>query len=98
MRSIAFLTHKGGTGKTTLAASLAVAATDAGERVIALDLDPQASLFRWGKRREATKPKQNLSKANASPMFAQFLRASPALGLHSQFLIRRVPTTQLHAS
>jgi chromosome partitioning protein len=52
MRTIAFLTQKGGAGKTTLAASLAVAAACAGERVIALDLDPQASLVRWSKRRE----------------------------------------------
>jgi chromosome partitioning protein len=55
MRSIAFLTQKGGAGKTTLAASLAEAAAHAGERVIALDLDPQASLCRWAKRRAATK-------------------------------------------
>ena len=54
MRTIAFLTQKGGAGKTTLAASLAVAAAHAGERVIALDLDPQASLLRWAKYREAT--------------------------------------------
>jgi chromosome partitioning protein len=53
MRTIAFLTQKGGAGKTTLAASLAVAATAAGERVVALDFDPQASLTRWGKRRES---------------------------------------------
>lgn len=51
MQSIAFLTQKGGTGKTTLAASLAVAAAQAGEKVIALDLDPQGSLARWGERR-----------------------------------------------
>jgi chromosome partitioning protein len=55
MRTIAFLTHKGGAGKTTLAASLAVAAAERGEKVIALDLDPQASLLRWGKRRETAK-------------------------------------------
>jgi chromosome partitioning protein len=55
MRSIAFLTQKGGAGKTTLAASLAVAAADSGERVIALDLDPQASLLRWARRRESIK-------------------------------------------
>jgi chromosome partitioning protein len=55
MRAIVFLTQKGGTGKTTLAASLAVAAAQAGERVIGLDLDPQASLARWGARREAAK-------------------------------------------
>jgi len=52
MRTVALLTQKGGAGKTTLAASL-VAAAAAGERVIVLDLDPQASLVRWGKRREA---------------------------------------------
>jgi len=55
MHSIAFLTQKGGTGKTTLAASLAVAAAASGEKVIALDLDPQASLARWGERRAAAK-------------------------------------------
>ena len=53
MRTIAFLTQKGGAGKTTLAASLAVAAVNTGERVIALDLDPQASLLRWSTYREA---------------------------------------------
>jgi chromosome partitioning protein len=53
MRTIALLTQKGGAGKTTLAASLSVAAAHAGETVIALDLDPQASLLRWGKRRQA---------------------------------------------
>jgi len=54
MRTIAFLTQKGGAGKTSLAASLAVAAAQAGETVIALDLDPQGSLLRWGKYRQAT--------------------------------------------
>jgi len=55
MWTIAFLTQKGGTGKTTLAASLAVAAAEAGEKVITLDLDPQGSLARWGERRAAVK-------------------------------------------
>lgn len=53
MRSIAFLTQKGGAGRTTLAASLAAAAAHAGEKVIALDLDPQGALVRWGQRRDA---------------------------------------------
>jgi chromosome partitioning protein len=53
MRSIAFVTQKGGAGKTTLAASLAEMAASAGERVIALDLDQQQSLTAWGRRREA---------------------------------------------
>jgi len=56
MRTIALLTQKGGAGKTTLAASLAAVAAGAGEKVIALDLDPQSSLTRWGKRRSAANP------------------------------------------
>jgi chromosome partitioning protein len=60
MRSIAFLTQKGGAGKTTLAASLAEAAASTGEKVIALDLDPQQSLVRWGKRRQAASARNNV--------------------------------------
>lgn len=56
MRIIALVTQKGGTGKSTLAASLAVAAGDAGERVAVLDLDPQLSLMNWGERRSADEP------------------------------------------
>ena len=56
MKTIALVTQKGGSGKTTVAASLAVAATEAGETVIALDLDPQGSLLAWGNDREADTP------------------------------------------
>jgi chromosome partitioning protein len=56
MLTIAFVTQKGGAGKTTLAASLAVAAAHSGENVIALDLDPQGSLSAWGNRREGEGP------------------------------------------
>jgi chromosome partitioning protein len=48
MKIITLTTQKGGTGKTTLATSLAVAAMEAGETVAAFDLDPQGSLARWG--------------------------------------------------
>jgi chromosome partitioning protein len=56
MRILTLVTQKGGTGKTTLAASLAVAAAENGERVIALDLDPQGSLATWGDMRDADAP------------------------------------------
>ncbi len=51
MRTIAFINQKGGTGKSTLAACLAVAAKEAGERVFLIDMDPQKSLLKWGHRR-----------------------------------------------
>jgi chromosome partitioning protein len=43
--------QKGGSGKTTLAAQLAVAWARAGARVAALDTDPQGSLAAWRERR-----------------------------------------------
>lgn len=56
MKVIAFMTQKGGAGKTTLAASLGIAAHQDGERVYLIDLDPQGSLASWGERREAEEP------------------------------------------
>lgn len=64
MRIITLVTQKGGTGKTTLAASLAVAAQEAGEKVLALDLDPQGSLATWGDLREADLPHVERVSAN----------------------------------
>ena len=44
MQIITVAVIKGGTGKTTTAAALAQAAAKAGQRVLAIDLDPQANL------------------------------------------------------
>lgn len=55
-RVVAVAVQKGGTGKTTLAASLAVAAAQAGERVTAFDADPQGSLCAWGTVRGGGEP------------------------------------------
>jgi chromosome partitioning protein len=44
--------QKGGAGKTTLAAHLAVAWGNAGRRVALLDIDPQGSLSAWYRLRE----------------------------------------------
>ena len=51
MRTIAFVSQKGGSGKSTIASSLAIAAAEAGERVFVFDMDPQASLVKWAKVR-----------------------------------------------
>jgi chromosome partitioning protein len=52
MRRVAFVTQKGGAGKSTLAACLAVAAREAGERVFLIDLDPLQSLIGWARERD----------------------------------------------
>jgi chromosome partitioning protein len=50
---IAVCNTKGGVGKTTLTASLAVRAAKESKRVALVDLDPQASLTAWFERRGA---------------------------------------------
>ncbi len=57
MKTLAVLAQKGGTGKSTLAAHLAVEACRTGPRpVVLVDLDPQASLRRWYEKRESDAP------------------------------------------
>jgi chromosome partitioning protein len=56
MRIITLVTQKGGTGKSTLATALAVAASEAGENVLALDLDPQGTLTAWATIRKTQPP------------------------------------------
>lgn len=75
MRTIALVTQKGGSGKTTLAACLAVAAAEAGENVIALDLDPQGSLVAWGADRTADGPAVDSLPADKVPQLRQVLAA-----------------------
>lgn len=56
MHIITLTTQKGGAGKTTLATALAVAAQEAGEKVVMIDLDPQRSLLTWAEARADDTP------------------------------------------
>lgn len=75
MKTITLVTQKGGAGKTTLSASLAVAAAQAGERVIALDLDPQGSLAAWGEAREGDSPAVDRLGEDRIPQLPEILAA-----------------------
>lgn len=52
MKSLAVISQKGGSGKSTTAQGLAVEAMRAGLKVALIDLDQQASTGKWSDRRE----------------------------------------------
>lgn len=56
MNVIAFLSQKGGSGKTTLSVHTAVAAEATGQRVCLIDADPQESATAWASARQAQTP------------------------------------------
>jgi chromosome partitioning protein len=56
MKTIAIMSQKGGSGKTTLAVHLAVVAAEDGERVVIVDTDPQKSAGAWYETRTRETP------------------------------------------
>ena len=56
LRTLAVISSKGGTGKTTLALHLAVAAEAAGHKTLVADTDPQKSAWEWREIRKAPRP------------------------------------------
>jgi cellulose biosynthesis protein BcsQ len=56
MKTLAFLSQKGGSGKTTMAVHTAVAAREAGAQVVVIDTDPQQSATVWSEARKADAP------------------------------------------
>ena len=56
LRTLALISQKGGSGKTTLALALAAAHELAGGQAAVIDLDPQGSATVWGRLREGVPP------------------------------------------
>lgn len=56
MKTIAFVTQKGGSGKSTLCINLAVAAQEAGASVCILEMDRQATISDWAEVRKSDSP------------------------------------------
>ncbi|MCE3004854.1 MAG: ParA family protein [Xanthomonadaceae bacterium] len=74
--------QKGGVGKTTTAVALASLVAAEGKRVLAIDLDPHASLSHWLGGAEGPEPRGVADLfADAAPPVSALLRDSGAAGL-----------------
>ena len=67
MKVLGLLSRKGGSGKTTLAVHLAVAAQASGRRVLLVDLDPQGSAAAWWRARTAETPELEAATPDRLP-------------------------------
>lgn len=59
MHTIALVSKKGGTGKSTLAIGLAIAAMQDGHKVCLLEADPQGTVSNWHRRGADAARKRN---------------------------------------
>lgn len=81
MRRIAIINQKGGVGKTTTVANLGAALARAGQRVLAIDLDPQANLSLYlGVELQPTEPSAYSVLCSGMPLGAA-LRPTSTPGL-----------------
>lgn len=71
MKTIAIISQKGGSGKTTLCIHLAVASERANQTAVVVDLDPQASSTAWRDVREGDTPAVVPAQANRLPLILQ---------------------------
>ncbi len=83
MKTIAFVTQKGGSGKSTLCIGLAVAAAQTGASVCILDMDRQASIADWATLR--TSPAPNVARADSTELGVLLTRLAGG-GCHYTFI------------
>jgi chromosome partitioning protein len=57
MHTVVVGTQKGGSGKSTIATGLAIAAMEDGYRVGMVETDPQGTVSNWGRRRDNPEPR-----------------------------------------
>ena len=79
MKTLAIIAQKGGSGKTTLAVHMAVCATQRDIVTALIDIDPQASAFKWNESRTDDR-KLDATKADPGQIPA-FLKQAKAGGI-----------------
>lgn len=93
MKTISFVSQKGGTGKTTLSVHMATIAHNRGYKVLLADLDPQKSSFEWSKARKSAGPVTRSFKSGAL-----FYAQSEARKLGFDMMIVDTPAATLDLS
>jgi chromosome partitioning protein len=88
VKVIAFVSTKGGVGKSTLSACVSVAAMKAGFSVYLLDLDPQQSTAAWWRRRKGP---ENPMLATGVESASRGIRAIKTKKAERDFLIVDTP-------
>lgn len=78
MQTVALISQKGGTGKSTIATHLAVCAERDRKRVAVFDIDPQASAYKWSQRRRIETPAVIKATAVQLPALVQQAQAQHA--------------------
>jgi len=83
MKTLAIMSQKGGSGKTTLAVHLAAYAVGQKIKTALIDLDPQASAYKWNERRtedDPQSPKLDAIKGTVTQL-AGFLKLAEHNGI-----------------
>lgn len=83
MRIVALASQKGGSGKSTVAINLAVAAMRANSRVLLFDLDPQRTAEQWYHKRNNEQPQLIAVESNQLP---EAIRRATQSGVDYLFL------------
>jgi chromosome partitioning protein len=78
MFTIAMVSQKGGTGKSSIVVGLAVEAAQQGFDVAIIDIDPQQSAAKWGDRRQKENPTVFSAQASRLQQTLDQVRASGA--------------------
>lgn len=93
-RVITIAQQKGGAGKTTLVAHLAVALRQKGKKVAVVDIDPQGSLTKWAELRDEHKAENGLTHRQISGWRTQ-REVEELAATHDYVLIDSAPHAEM---